>query len=131
MVRQFLYKGISEAELSELSLDDFKKLVPSRIRRSLERGFTPQQKTFLKRIKKIKDKGITKPLKTHCRNIVIVPQMLGVTLMIHNGKDYIPVEINVEKLGHFLGEFTLTRRRISHSAPGVGATRSSKFVPLK
>jgi small subunit ribosomal protein S19 len=131
VVREYLYKGIPESKLVGLSLDDFKKIVPSRIKRSLERGPTPSQKRFMEKVKRVKEKGITKPLRTHCRNIMIVPEMVGLTIMIYSGKEFIPVEMTAEKLGHYLGEFTLTRKKITHNAPGIGATRSSKFVPLK
>lgn len=131
MAKQFTYRGLSEEQLAQLELEDFVKLVPSRMRRTLKRGFTPYQKKLLEKIKNVKEKGITKPLKTHCRNMPIVPSMLGITIMVYNGKEYATIQIDSEKLGHYLGEYIPTRRRIAHSAPGVGATRSSKFIPLK
>ena len=131
MAKKFDYRGMDEATISGMNLDDFAKIVPARMRRTLKRGLTPFQKRLLEKVKLAKDKGITKPIKTHCRNMPIVPQMLGLTIMVHNGKEYKPVAIDVEKLGHYLGEFAGTRNRVAHSAPGVGATRSSKFIPLK
>lgn len=131
MVKKFHYRGVPEEELVKMGVDDFSKLVPSRVRRTLKRGFNPFQKRLLARIKKAKETGNTKPIKTNCRDMPIIPEMVGVTLMVYTGKDYIPVQINAERVGHFLGEFALTRKRITHNAPGVGATRSSKFIPLK
>ncbi|MBR9681088.1 MAG: 30S ribosomal protein S19 [Candidatus Altiarchaeota archaeon] len=131
MAREYTYKGKTESELANLSMEEFIKLVPSRMRRTLKRGFTPYQKRLIERVNKVKEKDIKKPLRTQVKDMPILPQMIGLTIAVYNGKEYIPVIIDAEKLGHFLGEFVLTRRRIAHSAPGVGATRSSKFVPLK
>lgn len=131
MARTYTYKGKTVEELKKLSLEEFIKLVPSRVRRSMKRGLNPYQKRLLEKIKKVKAQDIKKPLRTHVKDMPIVPAMLGLTINVYNGKEYVVVPIDVEKLGHFLGEFALTRKRIAHSAPGVGATRSSKFVPLK
>ena len=131
MVKKFNYNGLSEEALANMSLEDFARVAPARIRRALKRGLTPYQKRLLERIRAAKKKGETKPLKTHCRDMPIVPEMLGLTIMVHAGKEYVPVKVDAEKLGHYLGEFARTRKRVQHSAPGVGATRSSKFIPLK
>lgn len=131
MAKAFKYRGLSEEKLLTLSTDEFAKIAPARIRRSLKRGFNQFQKRLLGRIERAKEKGDSKPIKTNCRDMVVLPQMVGVTLMVHTGKEYVPVQITAERVGHFLGEFVLTRKRITHSAPGVGATRSSKFIPLK
>ena len=131
MPREFTFRGLSVEEIQKLSLDEYAKLVSARLRRSIMRGFTPAQKRLLKRIKKYKEKGIQKPIRTHCRDMPILPEMLGMKFMVFNGKEFIPVEITVEKLGHYLGEFIPTRKRVQHGAPGVGATKSSKFIPLK
>ncbi|MBU5575273.1 MAG: 30S ribosomal protein S19 [Candidatus Aenigmarchaeota archaeon] len=109
-----------------MSLEEFAKLLPSRERRSLLRGLTERQKKFLIRLRKAQ-----KPLKTHLREMIIIPEMIGKRILVHNGKEWIPVDIKVEMIGHRLGEFALTRKRVLHSAPGVGATKSSKFLPLK
>ena len=79
----------------------------------------------MKRIK-TKDK-----IRTHIRSMVVLPEFVGKIISIHNGKEFVDVEIAPEMIGHFLGEFALTRRRVAHTGPGVGATRSSKFMPLK
>lgn len=124
--KEFTYYGKTMEELKKLSLNEFAELAPTRVRRSLKRGLTDQQKILLKRIKK-QDKDI----KTHCRNMVILPEMVGSTLRIHNGKEFVKIMVTEEMLGHFLGEFTLTRRGVSHSAPGIGATRSSAAMSVK
>ncbi|MFH1439889.1 MAG: 30S ribosomal protein S19 [Candidatus Woesearchaeota archaeon] len=125
-VKDINYKGKSVDEIKAMSLKEFAKLIPSRQRRSLSRGFTDAQKKFLKKLEK---KGNN--VKTHCRSIVIVPQMLDKHILVHSGKQFVAVTIVPEMLGHYLGEFVLTRLRVAHSAPGVGATRSSASVSVR
>jgi small subunit ribosomal protein S19 len=127
MAKKFVYRGMEEEQLKALSLNDFMKVVTSRERRALKRGFTESEKKLLEKIKKRPDKYI----KTHERNIVVIPQMLGSRLGIFNGKEWVSVDITADKLGHRLGEFAMTRRRIKHSSPGIGASRSSKHVSIK
>lgn len=131
MVKEFRYRGHTEEELKKMTLKDFSKIVSAKIRRSLKRGFNPFQKRLLEKVREAQKHGRDKPIKTNCRDMPIVPDMLGLTIRVHNGNKFVPVDITPERLGHYLGEFTLTRERIKHSAPGVGATRSSKFIPLK
>lgn len=126
MAKEFKWQGLTEEELKQLELKEFIKLVPARSRRSLKRGFTDQQKILLKKI----EKG-EKNIKTHCRNMVILPNMIGLLIKIYNGKEYVPLGITSEMVGHYLGEFSLTRKGVSHSAAGVGATRSSKAVSAR
>jgi len=127
MVRIFKYKGKTLEELKNMSLEEFSKLLSSRERRSLLRGLTERQKKLLEEMRKYPKKFH----KTHERDMVILPEMIDVKLGIYNGKEYKPVTIIPEMLGHRLGEFALTRQRTLHSAPGVGATRGSKHIPLK
>lgn len=119
--KEFLYKGLNEEQVKKLSISEYSKLIPSRLRRSLSRGYTEQQKAVLKKIEKGK-----KTVKTHARDLVIVPQMLGTTIKVYNGKEYFDIEINLEKMGHYLGEFSQTRKTAKHNSPGVGASKSSK-----
>jgi len=126
MARIFIYKGKTVEELQKMSLEDFAKLLPARERRSLLRGFNDVEKKFLEKLRVSE-----KPVRTHLREMVIIPEMLFKKVLIHNGKEWILVDIKTEMLGHRLGEFALTRKRVLHSAPGVGATRSSKFLPLR
>ena len=124
--KEFTYKGKNLEELKDLGLNEFIELVPSRQRRSLKRGFTNAQKILMKKI----DKGKNN-IKTHCRDLVIIPKMIGLTLKIYNGKEFTSVIIESEMVGHFLGEFSQTRKRMTHSSPGVGSTRSSAHVSVK
>lgn len=123
--KEFTYKGKTLEELQEMDIKALAALYPARQRRSLLRGFTEQQKILLKNLQE-KD-----TVKTHCRNMVVLPSMVGKTIMLHNGKEYIAVRVMQEMLGHYLGEFALTRKRIQHSAPGVGATRSSASASVR
>ena len=131
MARQFFYKGKTLPELKKLEIKEFINLLPSRQRRSIRRGFTDQQKILLKKIdKSIKDEA-KKPIKTHCRDMIVIPKMIDVTLKIHSGKEFIPVVIQPKMLGLYLGELVLTRSKVAHSAPGVGATKSSAAISVR
>ena len=124
--KEFTYRGKTLKELKELPLSEFLKLLTSRERRSLKRGFTEQHKKLIEKIKKGKNN-----IKTHCREAIILPQWVGLTIKVYNGKEFKPVIIQPEMIGHRLGEFSLTRGRVQHSSPGVGATRSSKAISVR
>ncbi len=123
---EFTFRGKSIDDLKKLNLDEFAVLVPSRQRRTIQRGFSDEHKKLMHKVK-IKDPNI----RTHLRDMIVLPEMIGMKINIHNGKEFSPVEIMPEMLGHYLGEFVLTRKKVSHGAAGIGATRSSKFIPLK
>ena len=131
MATKITYKGKSLEELQKMELKDLIKLLPARARRTLNRGLTDPQKKLMEKIKKFKEQNKTKPIKTHCRNMIVLPEMVGLTLRIHGGKDFTTVVITEKMIGRYLGEFSLTRKIVSHSAPGVGATRSSAAVSVK
>ncbi len=123
--KEFTYRGKNVEEIKALDVKEFAKLVPSRQRRSLKRGFNEMEKRLLLKIKKTKEGKNKKPIKTHCRDMIVIPEMLGHTIHVHAGKSFTQVEIVPDMLGHYLGEFTLTRGKVGHSAPGIGATKSS------
>ena len=129
MAKKFLFRGKTLEELEKLSIEDFSLLLNSRERRSLKRGMTRNEKKLLERIRA--SKGKDKMVRTKERDMVILPEMVGIKLGIYNGHEFTPVNIEANMIGHRLGEFSSTRGRVKHSAPGLGATRSSKFVPLK
>lgn len=124
--KEFTLYGKNLEELKGMSPDDFAKIAPARVKRSLRRGFTSAQKRLLEKIRKQK-----RNIETHCRNMVILPEMVGMTIKIHDGKSFIPLTIEPDMLGHNLGEFAITRKRIAHNAPGVGATRSTSSMSVK
>ena len=123
--KEFRYRGYTLEELKNMPLDKLAALLPARERRKIKRGFTEQEEKLLMKLKK-KDS-----VRTHCRDMVVLPEMVGRVIYVHNGKEFVRVEIKPEMIGHRLGEFAQTRKFEKHSGPGVGATRSSKFVPLK
>ncbi len=129
MAKKFTYRGKSLEELQAMTLEEFSTLLATRQRRSLKRGFTMPEKKLLEKVRK--NKGKDKLLRTHAREMVIVPEMIGAKIGIYTGKEYKSVILTESMIGHVLGEFALTRNRVQHSAPGIGATRSSKFVALK
>ena len=123
--KEILYHGKNEEELKKMSIKEFSQLIPSNVRRKINRGFTEGEKHLIEKIKK-KDN-----VKTHCRDMVILPEMLGKTIIVYSGKNWDKVTITLEMLGHRLGEFSLSRRKVAHSAPGVGATKSSASSSVK
>lgn len=124
--KEFTYRGKTLDELKGMSLNELAVLLPSRQRRSLKRGLPEQHKILLKRMK-------TKSgdIKTHCRDMIVLPEMVGKTIRVYNGKEFMTISIIEEMIGHCLGEFALTRRKVEHSAPGIGATRSSAALSVK
>ena len=131
MAKEFKFKGKNLEELKQMSLEDFAKLINSRERRKIKRGFTEAEKKLLLRIKDFKVGKRKKNIKTHCRDMIIIPDMLDLMIYIHSGKVFLPVLILPEMLGHRLGEYIPTRQKVSHSAPGIGATKSSAFASVK
>jgi small subunit ribosomal protein S19 len=133
MPKVFTYRGIPFTELEKMPMDEFVKLLPSKARRKLLRGLPPEHRKLLERIRGVKRSGLAEKviIRTHCRDMVILPEMVGVTLGVHNGKEFIPVKVAPEMVGRRLGEFAITCKRVMHGAPGTGASRSSMYVPLK
>jgi small subunit ribosomal protein S19 len=122
---EFLYRGRKVSELAKMSVEELAELFPARQRRTIKRGFSREHKKLLSDLKK-KDS-----VRTHLRDMIVFPEMVGKSVEIHNGKSFEKVVIIPEMIGHYFGEFALTRGRVMHGAAGVGATKSSKFVPLK
>ncbi|MBI4147790.1 30S ribosomal protein S19 [Candidatus Woesearchaeota archaeon] len=126
MAKEFTYRGKTIDDIKKMSLTEFALLVPSRERRRIKRGFTPGEQRFLAHLKKDK-----KEYRTHCRDVPVLPDMIGKTIKVYSGKEFIPVIITAEMIGHRLGEYVMTRKKISHSAPGIGATRSSASLSVR
>ena len=131
MVKEFTYRGLSQKELEELPLDKMLKLFPSRARRSLTRGINDGKRKLIEEMKAAKAGTLKNPINTHLRDVLILPSMVGVTLNVFSGKEFKPITITTEMVSHYLGEYVITNKRVSHGAPGVGASRSSLYVPLK
>ena len=118
-------------DLQNLPLEKLFALLPARSRRSLTRGITDGKRKLLDEIKLAKAGKLVTPIKTHLRDLIIMPYMTGLTIHIFSGKEFVPVVIKPEMVGHYTGEYVLTNKRVIHGAPGVGASRSSLYVPLK
>ena len=131
---KFHYRGHTLEELKKMNMDEFIQLLPARARRSLRRGLPPRQKKLLERLRRAyraKKRGKDILTRTHVRDMLIFPEMVGLKIGVYNGKSYEIVDVKPEMIAHYLGEFSLTRRYVQHGSPGIGATRSSKYVPLK
>jgi len=131
---RFLYKGYDLKALTEMSMEDLIKIFPARARRSLKRGLKPDQAPLIEKIRKLKrDSKTSQPpkLRTHSRDLIILPEMVGLTINVHNGKEFVPIEVKPEMIGHYLGEYAITTKKVVHGEPGIRATRSSMYVPLK
>ncbi len=130
--KEFTFRGKTLAELQEMDLKDFAQLVNARARRSILRGF---DKKLLKKIEKARDlekqgKEPT-PIRTHRRDALIVPAMLGLKMAVHKGNSFEIFEVKPEMLGHYLGEMVMTRKKLMHGKAGIGATRSSTAITAR
>ncbi|MBN1156061.1 30S ribosomal protein S19 [Candidatus Woesearchaeota archaeon] len=123
--KEFTLRGKTVEEMKNMSLTEISEYLPSRERRKIKRGFTDAEKIFLKNIEKNNN------VETHCRDMIVLPVMVGKIIKVHNGKTFLPITIAAEMIGHRLGEFALTRGRVQHSAPGIGATRSSASISVR
>ncbi len=124
--KEFSYKGFTLEELKQKSMKELLEILPARARRSLRREMNHDQKILHNKLLSEKSE-----VKTHVRDLIIIPQYVGKVVQVYNGNTYVRFDIKPEMIGHYLGEFSQTRKEVKHSGPGVGATRSSKFMPLK
>ncbi len=124
--KEFMFRGLSLEELQKMTLEEVIKILPSRSRRSLLREKNYEQTLVYQKLE-----NDDEDLKTHVRDVIILPRAVGKVVEVYNGNSYVKFEIKPEMIGHYLGEFAMTRKEVKHSGPGVGATRSSKFMPLK
>ncbi|XP_056372773.1 40S ribosomal protein S15 [Hyla sarda] len=133
--RKFTYRGVDLDQLLDMSYEQIMQLYCARQRRRLNRGLRRKQNSLLKRLRKAKKEAppMEKPevIKTHLRDMIILPEMVGSMVGVYNGKAFNQVEIKPEMIGHYLGEFSITYKPVKHGRPGIGATHSSRFIPLK
>jgi small subunit ribosomal protein S19 len=129
---EFTYRGHTLDELQEMSVDEVAELLPARMRRSIERGLSVEKEKLLEDARDADpEETANDPIRTHLRDMPVLPEMVNLTFAVHNGQSFERVDVEPEMLGHYLGEFQLTRKEVEHGQAGIGATRSSKFVPLK
>ena len=122
---------MSLSELEQLPLEKLFEMFPARQRRSLTRGITDGKRKLIEDIKAAKAGKNKNPIRTHLRDLIVLPYMVGVTVNVFSGKEFQPVTIVPEMISRYLGEYVITNKRVTHGAPGVGASRSSLYVPLK
>jgi small subunit ribosomal protein S19 len=123
---EFTYRGYKIDELKAMGISELLPLMPARPRRKIVRGFSRGEETLLAKVREGDEK-----IRTHLRDMIVMPVMVGKTIEIYTGKEFVKVEFQPESVFHYLGEFALTRKRVSHGSAGIGATRGSKYVPLK
>ena len=132
---KFTYRGVDLDQLLDMSYEQLMQLYSARQRRRLNHGLRRKQHSLLKRLRKAKKEAppMEKPevVKTHLRDMIILPEMVGSMVGVYNGKTFNQVEIKPEMIGHYLGEFSITYKPVKHGRPGIGATHSSRFIPLK
>jgi small subunit ribosomal protein S19 len=123
---EFTYRGYKIDELKAMGRTELLPIMPARARRKVVRGLSRGEETLLEKIR-----GGNQKIRTHLREMIVMPEMVGRSIEIYNGKEFVKVEFQPESIFHYLGEFALTRKRVTHGSAGIGATRSSKYVPLK
>ena len=131
LAKQFTYRGLTQKDLEALSLEKLLSLLTARGRRSLTRGINDNKRKLIEEIKLSKTENRKKTINTHLRDVIVLPNMVGTTVNVFSGKEFVPLNITTEMIGHYLGEYVITNKRVNHGAPGVGASRSSLYVPLK
>eukprot|EP00455_Lapot_gusevi_P000048 TRINITY_DN1001_c0_g1_i2.p2 TRINITY_DN1001_c0_g1~~TRINITY_DN1001_c0_g1_i2.p2 ORF type:complete len:183 (-),score=89.01 TRINITY_DN1001_c0_g1_i2:420-905(-) len=133
--RRYFYRGIEVHNLLDLSQQELLKLFHARARRRFKRGLSPAHINLIKRLRRAKklgqEEGKPVVVKTHLRNMIIVPEMVASVVGVYNGASFTQVEIKPDMIGHYLAEFSISYKPVRHGRPGVGATSSSKFIPLK
>jgi small subunit ribosomal protein S19 len=131
MPKEFRYRGKTLEELTSMSTEALMELLPSRARRSLNRGVSDEKRKILEDARAIKEGRLQGQIKTHARDMIVLPSMVGLTIGVHNGKEFVPLEVKPEMIGRYLGEFVITNKKVVHGTPGIGSSRSSLYVPLK
>jgi small subunit ribosomal protein S19 len=129
---EFTYRGHTLEELQDMDVEEVAELLPARQRRTIRRGLGEEHEKLLTKAREAdQEETANDPIRTHLRDMPILPAMVGLTFAVHTGQAFERVRVEPEMLGHYLGEFQLTRTDVEHGQAGIGATRSSKFVPLK
>jgi small subunit ribosomal protein S19 len=135
LVREFKFKGYTPEQLQTLSIENLLPLLNSRQRRSLDKRvgtyMNDEKRKLREKVKLAREGKLKGQLRTHVRDMIILPDMVGLSIHVHNGKEFAQVAIKPEMIGHYLGEYSITNKRVQHGAPGVGSSRSSLYVPLK
>jgi small subunit ribosomal protein S15e len=133
--RKFQYRGVDLDQLLDMSSDELVGLFGARARRKFQRGLKRKPLALIKKLRKAKkeceDHEKPEPVRTHLRNMIIVPEMIGSVVGVYNGKTFNQVEIRPEMVSHYLAEFSISYKPVRHGRPGIGSSTSSRFIPLK
>ena len=135
--KKLTYRGLELEQVLDLNPKELMNFVNARARRRMKRATSsgPKYLALIEKIKAAKAKcgplDRPEPIKTHLRNALIVPEMIGGQVAVYNGKVFNIVMISAEMVGMYLGEFSITYRPVRHGRPGIGSTNSSRFIPLK
>jgi small subunit ribosomal protein S19 len=131
MPKEFRYRGYTIDQLNGMSTEAILQLLPSRARRSLNRGISDDKRKLLEDVRSQKEGKLEGQIKTHARDMIVLPVMVGATVGVYTGKEFLAIQIKPEMIGHYLGEYAITNKKVVHGTPGIGASRSSLYVPLK
>jgi small subunit ribosomal protein S19 len=131
MPKEFRYRGYTVEQLNSMSTEAILQLLPSRARRSLNRGISEDKRKLLEDIRAQREGKLQSPIKTHARDMLVLPVMVGANVSVYSGKEFVALEVKPEMIGHYLGEYVITNKKVVHGTPGIGASRSSLYVPLK
>jgi small subunit ribosomal protein S19 len=131
MPKEFRYRGYTIDQLNSMSTEAILQLLPSRARRSLNRGISEDKRKLLEDIRAQREGKLESQIKTHARDMIILPVMVGAKVSIYSGREFVPLEVKPDMIGHYLGEYVITNKKVVHGTPGIGASRSSLYVPLK
>ena len=131
MAKEFKYRGYNLEQLKNMPLEEFISLLPTRQRRTLNRGISNEKRRLLEDLRRSSGSDRQLKIRTQARDMIILPYMVDLTVEVYNGKEYLPLEMKTGMLGHYLGEYTHTHKRVRHGTPGIGSSKSSLYVPLK
>ena len=131
MPKEFRYRGYTIDQLNSMSTEAILQLLPSRARRSLNRGISEDKRKLLEDVRALKEGKLQGQIKTHARDMIILPVMVGAAISVYSGKEFVSLDVKPEMIGHYLGEYVITNKKVVHGTPGIGASRSSLYVPLK
>ncbi|KAK8943429.1 40S ribosomal protein S15 [Platanthera guangdongensis] len=142
LFRKFSYRGVDLDALLDISTDELAKIFPARARRRLQRGLKTKPLGLIKKLRKAVQFFIfvkreapqdekPRPIRTHLRSMIILPEMIGSIIGVYNGKTFNQIEIKPEMICQYLAEFSISYKLVKHGRPGIGATHSSRFIPLK
>ena len=133
--KKFQYRGVALDNLLDMEMSELVHLFNSRVRRKFARGLNKGANNLIRKLriaKKAAPEG-TRPacVRTHLRNMIVLPEMIGSVIGIYNGKTFNQVEIRPDMVGHYLGELSITYKPVTHGRAGIAASMGAKFIPLK